>query len=85
MLIKREICGVCAKEVSVIVNGGVCGGCSFLGGCDGQGKSINALIAGMPVSWVIERLKGIQCGKRESSCAAELAKVLEEVAENENL
>lgn len=78
MLIKRSLSGVCAKEVSVIVDErGICGGCSFVGGCDGQGKSINALIAGMPVLRVVHRLKGIQCGNRKTSCCAELAKILE--------
>ena len=79
MLFRKKLNGVCAKEVQIIVNGDICGGCSFLGGCDGQGKSINALIAGMPVSWVIERLKGIRCGNRESSCAGEISKALEEM------
>lgn len=79
MLIKKELTGVCAKAVEIIINHGLVNGCQFTGGCDGQGKSINALIAGMPVEWVIERLKDIHCGQKETSCAAELASILQEV------
>jgi uncharacterized protein (TIGR03905 family) len=79
MLVKKDLHGVCAKDVSVIVNGNICNGCLFTGGCDGQGKSINSLIAGMPIDWIVERLKHVKCGKRESSCSAELAKLLEEM------
>lgn len=81
MLIKRELSGVCARSVAVIVNNGIVNGCNFIGGCDGQGKSINSLIAGMPVTWVIERLKDIHCGKKNTSCSAELALILKETLE----
>ena len=73
MLIKRELTGVCARSVEIIINNGIVNGCHFTGGCDGHGKSLNSLIAGMPVDWVIDRLKDIHCGKKNTSCAAELA------------
>lgn len=78
MLIRKELTGVCARSVEIIINHGLVNGCNFIGGCDGQGKSINALVAGMPVDWVIERLQDIKCGKKETSCSAELARVIKE-------
>ena len=48
----------------------------FTGGCDGNHKGLAALIEGMPVQEAIDRLSGITCGPRNTSCPDQLAKAL---------
>ena len=50
----------------------------FTGGCDGNHKGLNALIKGMSVDEAIERLSGITCGPRPTSCPDQLAQALKE-------
>lgn len=44
----------------------------------GNHIGIQNLVEGMPVDFVIERLKGVRCGNRPSSCPDQLARALEE-------
>jgi uncharacterized protein (TIGR03905 family) len=50
----------------------------FLGGCNGNLKGIGALVEGMDVQTVIERLEGTRCGMKQTSCPDQLAKALKE-------
>ena len=49
------------------------------GGCNGNLKGIASLIEGEDKDKVIERLKGIKCGFRNTSCPDQLSKALEEI------
>ena len=46
------------------------------GGCSGNLQGICMLVRGMKVEEVIERLEGIQCGTKRTSCPDQLAKAL---------
>ncbi|MGN0341792.1 MAG: TIGR03905 family TSCPD domain-containing protein [Roseburia sp.] len=70
--------GVCSKEIHIEVEGDTVKSVQFVGGCHGNTTGISALVAGMKVSDVIERLKGIDCRGRGTSCPDQLAKALEE-------
>ena len=48
----------------------------FIGGCSGNLQGICMLVRGMKVEEVIERLEGIQCGTKRTSCPDQLAKAL---------
>ena len=52
-----------------------------LGGCDGNLKGIASLLQGMQVEDAIERMKGIRCGMRPTSCPDQLAEALTEALE----
>ena len=52
-----------------------------LGGCDGNLKGIASLLQGMRVEDAIERMKGIRCGMRPTSCPDQLATALQEALE----
>ena len=54
----------------------------FEGGCNGNLKGIAALVEGMKPEEVIERVEGIRCGFKNTSCPDQLAKALREVEEN---
>lgn len=68
--------GVCSREIKFSVKDGVVSNVSFIGGCDGNLKGISSLIEGMKVEEVIERLEGIDCRGKGTSCPDQLAKNL---------
>lgn len=51
---------------------------NFIGGCNGNLQGISQLVTGMKAEDVIERLKGIQCGFKPTSCPDQLATALSE-------
>ena len=55
---------------------------SFTGGCNGNLKALAKLVEGMPCEEVIEKLSGIECGVRGTSCADQLTKAIKQASEN---
>lgn len=53
----------------------------FHGGCAGNTQGVAALIRGMKVSEAIERLSGIRCGFKSTSCPDQLSRALREYIE----
>ncbi len=49
------------------------------GGCSGNLQGIAHLVEGMPASEVIQKLKGIRCSFRSTSCPDQLAVGLEQI------
>lgn len=49
---------------------------TFTGGCNGNLRGIGAIIEGMNAEEVANRLEGIQCGVKGTSCPDQLAKAL---------
>lgn len=70
--------GVCASEISYDIEDGLVKNVKFHGGCSGNTQGISTLVEGMPVQEVIQRLEGIRCGFKSSSCPDQLAKALKE-------
>lgn len=70
--------GVCSKKIMLDVEDGIVKDVAFLGGCNGNLKGISALVKGMDVTEVIEKLENIRCGFKNTSCPAQLAKALKE-------
>ena len=48
----------------------------FVGGCHGNTQGIAKLVEGMKVEDVIERLSGVMCGNKGTSCPDQLANAL---------
>lgn len=65
--------GTCSRKISFDVVDGKVQNVVFMGGCNGNQKGISALVEGQPVEEVINRLKGITCGPRPTSCPDQLA------------
>ena len=55
--------------------------CRFMGGCSGNTQGVAKLVVGMDANDAIDRLKGIDCGGRGTSCPDQLANALEEALE----
>lgn len=68
--------GVCSKEINFDLVDGKVHNVSFVGGCNGNLKGICSLIEGQDAKEVINRLEGIQCGLKSTSCPDQLAQAL---------
>lgn len=53
--------GTCSRLIEFEVEDGVIKDVSFLGGCHGNLQGIGALVKGMKVEDVVDKLKGIDC------------------------
>lgn len=67
---------VCSKQIDIRIKDGIIQSVVYTRGCEGNAKGIGALIKDMSVEEAINRLEGITCGKRGTSCPDQLAKVL---------
>ena len=54
-----------------------------LGGCSGNLQGISALVKDMPAREAIDRLKGIRCGFKDTSCPDQFARGLEKALAKE--
>ena len=70
--------GTCSQRFFFDLNDGIVSNVRFIGGCNGNLKGIGALVEGMKVEDVIEKLEGIRCGSKPTSCPDKLAKALKE-------
>ena len=67
---------VCSKQIDIEIKDGIIQKVVYTKGCEGNAKGIGALIKDMTVEEAINRLDGITCGKRGTSCPDQLAKIL---------
>lgn len=70
--------GVCARKISFDIEGNIIRNIEFDGGCDGNHKSIASILEGNTVEFIEERLTGVTCGFRDTSCGDQLAKGVRE-------
>lgn len=68
--------GVCSQMVELKLFGDEIQDVKFYGGCSGNLKGIAALCKGQKVSDVQQRLSGITCGYKSTSCPDQLAQLL---------
>ena len=74
--------GVCSRRINIEIEDGRINSVAFEGGCAGNTKGVAALTVGMTVDEVIERLEGIRCNFKPTSCPDQLARALKEYKEN---
>ena len=73
--------GVCSRMMTVDIEGGISKNCEIIGGCAGNTTGICSLIIGMDAEDAVDRLKGIDCRGRGTSCPDQLANCIEEALE----
>lgn len=77
MIMRYITQGTCSSAIDIEVKDGIIESVRFTGGCNGNTQGISALVKGMPAKEAIERLKGIRCGFKPTSCPDQLARALE--------
>jgi uncharacterized protein (TIGR03905 family) len=78
MQISYKTNGVCARRIFVDVQDGIVKDVKCEGGCNGNTKGVATLVIGMKADDVIEKLKDIKCGFKNTSCPAQLAEALKQ-------
>ena len=68
--------GVCSRQIDIDVEGNVIKAVKFTGGCSGNTQGVASLVRGMTIDEAIERLSGIKCGFKPTSCPDQLAEAL---------
>ena len=71
--------GVCSRKTVIeLDDNGVIQDISIIGGCSGNTQGIMSLLKGMNARDAIEKMRGINCNGRGTSCPDQVAKALEE-------
>ena len=71
--------GTCSQQIDLdIDDDGRVWNVQFLGGCNGNLQGIGRLVNGMKMEDIKERLAGIRCGYKNTSCPDQLARALEQ-------
>ena len=73
--------GICPTKITIEVEDDILKNIDFKGGCPGNLQAVSSLVQGMPVSVVREKLSGITCGNKSTSCADQLVKGIDEALE----
>lgn len=76
--------GTCSQEILFDVDGDTIKEVHFVGGCMGNTTGISRLVAGMKVQDAIDKLKGIDCGGKGTSCPDQLSIALSKYLETVN-
>ncbi len=76
MIIQYTPRGVCSRAFEIAVGKGVIQSVQVMGGCDGNLKGLSSLLKGMKVEEAIQRMEGIRCGGKPTSCPDQLAQAL---------
>ena len=75
-----ETSGTCSKVIDVTADeNNVIQQVFFTGGCNGNLQGISTLVRGMKAADVIDKLKGIRCGYKPTSCPDQLSQALEQI------
>ena len=68
--------GTCSRSITFDIEDGVVKNVQFEGGCNGNLKAIGSLLEGADPKFAIERLSGICCGFKNTSCGDQLARAI---------
>ena len=77
--------GTCCRLIEVTIKDGKITDAEFFGGCNGNLKGIKSLIKGMTADDIIEKLHGISCGDKNTSCPDQLAECLISYKKSKNI
>lgn len=75
--------GVCSSKLEFELDGNIVKNVRFEGGCNGNLKAVSALVEGLTVDQVKEKLMGITCGFKGTSCTDQLARAVSAAADRE--
>ncbi len=76
--------GTCSTRIDFEIEDGILKNVSYTGGCNGNLQAVSKLVEGLPVEEVIQKLGGISCNGRPTSCGDQLAKACKAALEQSN-
>lgn len=75
-MVQYKNSGTCSSAITFDVKDNKLTSVQFTGGCHGNLQGISKLVEGMDIDDVINKLEGIHCGYKPTSCPDQLAKAL---------
>lgn len=70
--------GTCSQKITFDINDDVITNVQYTGGCNGNLKAVRSLVEGLTVEQIEQKLGGIKCGLKSTSCGDQLAKAVRE-------
>ena len=70
--------GTCSTQIDIEMDGEIIKNVKFTGGCNGNLQGVSILVQGMNGKEAIEKLRGIKCGFKPTSCPDQLSYAIEE-------
>ena len=80
MTIQYKTKGVCSQQMNVKIEDGVIQKVEIVGGkggCHGNSQGVARLVEGMRAEDAIQKIQGIRCGYKATSCPDQLSKALQ--------
>lgn len=74
--------GTCSTKIKIDLEDNIIRKVRFINGCSGNLQGVARLVEGMTVEEVIEKLSGISCNGRYTSCPDQLARAVKEAYDN---
>ena len=74
--------GVCSRLISFDIENGIISNVEFQGGCHGNLKAISRLVNGKNAEEIASILAGNTCGMKNTSCADQLSKAINEALQD---
>ena len=81
MKIAYKTKGTCSHTIDLEIDNGIITSVDFHGGCPGNTAGIKKLVTGMDAAEIKERLRGVTCGRKSTSCPDQLALAIESILE----
>ena len=76
--------GVCSIKMIFNIEDNIVKSLKIIGGCPGNTVGVSKLIEGKSIDEIIQMLKGIPCGFKNTSCPDQIAQALEEYKSKNN-
>ena len=76
--------GTCSSKINFDIEDGKLKNVAFTNGCNGNLKAISKLVEGMDAERVVEILDGNTCGMKNTSCADQLSKAIQQALASQN-
>ncbi len=71
--------GTCSRLIELTAEDDCLTDVRFVGGCDGNLKGIRQLVVGMKLEDVRQKLQGIRCGSKPTSCPDQLSRAVDQL------
>ncbi len=75
--------GVCSTQMIINIDNNILKNIQISNGCNGNLQGISKLLIGMNIDDIIEKLKGITCGHKKTSCPDQIATALIKIKNGE--
>ena len=70
--------GVCSSKMEIELDGDTIKKVNIEGGCNGNLQGVSRLVIGLKAEDAIQKLRGIRCGTKPTSCPDQLSIALKE-------